>query len=91
MAVGSNYALFFNQRVSQTSGAALPRTTALASLALANVSTIIGFGVLALSNVPVLNAIGATVGPGALLALLLAMSWAAGDARAASPPGAEAA
>ena len=91
VAVGSNYALFFNQRVSQTSGAALPRTTALASLALANVSTIIGFGVLALSNVPVLNAIGATVGPGALLALLLAMSWAAGDARAASPPGAEAA
>ena len=91
VAVGSNYALFFNQRVSQTSGAALPRTTALASLALANVSTIIGFGVLALSNVPVLNAIGATVGPGALLALLLAMSWAAGDARAASAPGAEAA
>ena len=48
---------------------------ALASLALANVSTLIGFGVLGLSQVPVLHAIGATVGPGALLALLLSMSW----------------
>jgi len=90
IAVGSNYALFFNQRVgsgsetgtgnagSQASDtAALPRPTALASLALANVSTMIGFGVLSFSKVPVLYAIGTTVGPGALLALLLAMSWSA--------------
>ena len=80
VAVGSNYALFFNQAVGPAGGSALPRSTALASLALANVSTIIGFGVLSLSKVPVLHAIGATVGPGALLALLLAMSWSTGDA-----------
>ena len=74
VAVGSNYALFFNQNISsaQNEGGS---AAALASLALANVSTLIGFGVLGLSQVPVLHAIGATVGPGALLALLLSMSW----------------
>ena len=79
VAVGSNYALFFNQRVEDgpaaPGSAGLPRHTALASLAMANVSTMVGFGVLGLSQVPVLHAIGATVGPGALLALLLAMAW----------------
>ena len=35
----------------------------------------IGFGILAWSQVPVLHAIGASVGPGALLVLLLAMAW----------------
>lgn len=76
VAVGSNYALFFNQNISgaQSEGGS---ASALASLALANVSTLIGFGVLGLSQVPVLHAIGATVGPGALLALLLSMSWSA--------------
>ena len=76
VAVGSNYALFFNQNISgaQNEGGS---AAALASLALANVSTLIGFGVLGLSQVPVLHAIGATVGPGALLALLLSMSWSA--------------
>lgn len=76
VAVGSNYALFFNQNISsaQSEGGS---AAALASLALANVSTLIGFGVLGLSQVPVLHAIGATVGPGALLALLLSMSWSA--------------
>ena len=78
IAVGSNYALFFNQQVGEASRsdtAALPRSTALASLAMANISTMVGFGVLSFSKVPVLHAIGATVGPGALLAMLLAMSW----------------
>ncbi|WP_028603320.1 MMPL family transporter [Ottowia thiooxydans] len=85
IAVGSNYALFFHQRVgndaagSAPGGAGLPRATALASLAMANVSTMIGFGVLSFSKVPVLHAVGATVGPGALLALLLAMSWSGSD------------
>ncbi|QTD43690.1 MMPL family transporter [Ottowia testudinis] len=81
VAVGSNYALFFNQRIAPAGDASTTRTAALASLVLANVSTILGFGVLALSNVPVLHAIGSTVGPGALLALLLAMSWSAGEPR----------
>ena len=41
-------------------------------MAIANLTTAIGFGTLALSSVPVLHAIGITVGPGAVLALLLA-------------------
>ena len=85
VAVGSNYALFFDKSFGPSSnlsaaGSASSVTpsqaTALASLALANVSTMIGFGILAWSQVPVLHAIGATVGPGALLALLLSMAWA---------------
>ena len=44
----------------------------LASLALANATTIIGFGILGFASVPVLNAIGMTVGPGALLCLAFA-------------------
>ncbi len=84
VAVGSNYALFFDQsfgpNADLSSGAllnalTLTQKTALASLALANVSTMIGFGILAWSQVPVLHAIGATVGPGALLALVLSMAW----------------
>jgi predicted exporter len=34
-------------------------------------TTVIGFGTLASSSVPVLQAVGITVGPGALLALVL--------------------
>lgn len=80
VAVGSNYALFFNRGV-DAGAAPGAREPALASLAMANVSTMIGFGVLGFSQVPVLHAIGATVGPGALLALLLAMAWSAQSAR----------
>jgi predicted exporter len=62
VAVGSNYALFFNH------GTLAPRT--LASIILANLTTVAGFGVLGLSSVPILKAIGTTVGPGVVLALL---------------------
>ena len=65
VAVGSNYALFFDD----DKAAADPRT--LTSLLVANTTTVIGFGVLATAKVPVLHAIGITVGPGAVLALLL--------------------
>jgi predicted exporter len=65
VAVGSNYALFFDQ--GDTIGE--PRT--LTSLIVANTTTVIGFGALATSAVPVLHAIGVTVGPGAVLALIL--------------------
>lgn len=68
VAVGSNYALFFDRAAG---GEALDATT-LMSLGVATLTTAIGFGTLAMSNVPVLQAIGTTVGPGALLALLLA-------------------
>ena len=47
------------------------RASTLASLLLANLATVIGFGILALSPVPVLQAIGITVGPGAVLTLVL--------------------
>ncbi|MBU1236382.1 MAG: MMPL family transporter [Gammaproteobacteria bacterium] len=65
VAVGSNYALFFDD----DNAAGDPRT--LASLLVANATTVIGFGALATSTVPVLHAIGITVGPGAVLALIL--------------------
>jgi predicted exporter len=65
VAVGSNYTLFFIDNDDDN-----PRL--LASLALANATTIIGFGILAFASVPVLNAIGMTVGPGALLCLAFA-------------------
>jgi len=66
VAVGSNYALFF---AGNTAPEALPRT--LASLAFANLTTVAAFGLLAFSHIPVLHAIGITVGPGAVLALLI--------------------
>jgi predicted exporter len=73
IAVGSNYALFFD-RLSRRGPEAVPRT--LASLAIANLATVAGFGVLAFSGVPVLAALGRTVAPGALLALLYS-AWLA--------------
>ncbi len=68
VAVGSNYALFFDR----SSASKKPDAETLGSLGVANLTTAIGFGTLALSSVPVLKAIGLTVGPGAVLALLLA-------------------
>ena len=68
VAVGSNYALFFERSASH--GRPAPRV--LASLALANATTVIGFGVLATSSVPVLRAVGGTVAIGTLLALVFA-------------------
>ena len=44
----------------------------LASLVIANASTVIGFGLLSFSQVPVLVALGTTVAPGTFLALLFA-------------------
>ncbi|HSY04968.1 MAG TPA: MMPL family transporter [Steroidobacteraceae bacterium] len=70
VAVGSNYALFFD-RTHHPSPAPSPYLT-LASLLVANVATVTAFGVLAFSSVPVLADLGSTVAPGALLALLFA-------------------
>jgi predicted exporter len=67
VAVGSNYALLFDRAAG---GEPLDAATMM-SMAVATITTVIGFGTLALSSVPVLQAIGITVGPGALLALLL--------------------
>jgi predicted exporter len=68
VAVGSNYALFFDRREAGDRGGPLT----VASLALANLCTVLGFGLLSFSGVPVLEALGTTVAPGAFLALLYA-------------------
>ena len=67
VAVGSNYALFFDRLAL---GEVLDDETLL-SIGVASTTTVIGFGVLAWSSVPVLHAFGVTVAPGALLALVL--------------------
>ncbi len=82
VAVGSNYALFFDRRAADSDRTALPLT--LASLLIANACTVIGFGVLAFARVPVLSALGATVAPGTLLALLFAALLARRTLMAAS-------
>ena len=65
VAIGSNYALFFDQGAVE--GSLSPRV--LASILVAVGTTVAGFGILAFSTVPVLSAVGCTVGPGAMLAL----------------------
>jgi predicted exporter len=70
VAVGSNYALFFDRQThSQEAG---NQALTLASLSIANASTVIAFGLLSFSQVPVLVALGTTVAPGTFLALLFA-------------------
>ena len=68
VAVGSNYALFFDQPQPSRESAIAPRT--LASMLFANLTTVAGFGLLAFSNVSILQALGVTVAPGVMLALL---------------------
>jgi predicted exporter len=68
VAVGSNYALFFDCTEADQYAGTAPLT--LASLLIANATTVMGFGVLAFSQVPVLAALGSTVAPGAFLALV---------------------
>ena len=83
VAIGSNYALFFDQRAAtQTDSASgATRNRMLASLLCANLTTVAGFGLLAFSSVPVLQAIGVTVGPGAILALIFSAVLALPQAR----------
>lgn len=93
VAVGSNYALFFAQPATvlvkdpvtglETSVAQIKPTT-LASLIFANITTVIGFGVLGFSSVPVLNAIGITVGIGVILALVFSATFSNSTYTAAS-------
>jgi predicted exporter len=70
VAVGSNYALFFDRQAN--SDEAGQEALTLAALIIANASTVIGFGLLSFSQVPVLVALGTTVAPGTFLALLFA-------------------
>jgi len=72
VAVGSNYALFFDRPDPATPIS--PRT--LASMLFANVTTVAGFGLLAFSSVSLLQALGSTVGPGVVLALIYSAIFA---------------
>ncbi len=92
VAIGSNYALFFNPPINKNSPKISdnnstdknilnpfsepisPRT--YASLLFANVATVLGFGLLAFSSVPVLQAMGVTVAPGVVLALIFSAIFA---------------
>jgi predicted exporter len=66
VAVGSNYALFFDHRCTS----AQDRERTVTSLLFANASTVLGFGLLSFSQSPVLSAIGSTVAAGAVLSLI---------------------
>ena len=87
VAVGSNYALFFDKVAGSASGGGSVGREAgagdltLASLLVANCATVLAFAVLAFSSVPVLHDLGETVAPGALLALAYAALLAREPAR----------
>ncbi len=72
VAVGSNYALFFDRPDPDTPIS--PST--LASMLFANLTTVAGFGLLAFSDVVILQAMGVTVAPGVILALLYSAIFA---------------
>ncbi len=74
VAIGSNYALFFNPPAEQAGAPISART--YAALLFANVATVLGFGLLAFSTVPVLQAMGLTVAPGVILALAFSAIFA---------------
>ncbi|HEY0666093.1 MAG TPA: MMPL family transporter [Gallionella sp.] len=69
VAIGTNYALFFDRESNAEKHDEDTRLT-MVSLLVANVSTVMAFGMLALSGVPVLTSIGLTVALGAFLSLL---------------------
>ncbi len=81
VAIGSNYCLFLDRQRSDPAGT--PRV--LVSLLFANGCTVTGFGVLALSDTPVLHDLGLPVAIGAFLSLVFATIIMA------PPPGAGAA
>lgn len=68
VAVGLNYALFFDGELMDRPDPERRQTQT--SLVVANLATVGSFGLLGLSSVPVLSAIGSTVGIGAFLALI---------------------
>jgi predicted exporter len=78
VAVGSNYALFFDQLAQHTpqQEAQAADAETLASLLLANLTIVASFALLCTSSVPLLVALGEVVAPGTLLCLLLSASWA---------------
>jgi predicted exporter len=82
VAVGSNYALFFDGSLDALTEQERQQTQT--SLLLANLATVGTYGLLGLSSIPVLSALGSTVALGTFLALVLAAALS-GRARVASP------
>ncbi|WP_374591563.1 MMPL family transporter [Aquabacterium sp.] len=82
VAVGSNYALFFDGSLDALTD--VERHQTHASLLLANLATVGTYGLLGLSSIPVLSALGSTVALGTFLALILsaALAGTPGKARA---------
>jgi predicted exporter len=87
VAIGSNYALFFDRADhTRLSGqGTMPESEkdartiysrTLASMLFANLTTVAGFGLLSFSNVSILQAIGVTVAPGVILALIYSAIFA---------------
>jgi predicted exporter len=76
VAAGSNYALFFDMLRHQGQTAAEVDADTLASLLLANVTTVLSFGLIAASSIPALSAIGTVVAIGSLLSMLLSAAFA---------------
>lgn len=80
VAVGSNYALFFERSAPADTASVDSRdgrdaARALASLLLAGFTTVTGFGVLAFADVSLLKAMGVTVAPGVILALFYSAAF----------------
>jgi len=77
VAVGSNYSLLFDRRGRlEASASRSDAARLLVSVALAMATTILTFGVLAFSSVPVLGMIGSTVAPGVVLAFVFSAALA---------------
>lgn len=87
VAVGSNYALFFDRsdhrllsakevtdKADPSDHTISPRT--LASMLFASLTTVAGFGLLSFSSVSILRAMGVTVAPGVILALIYSAIFA---------------
>jgi len=83
VAIGSNYALFFDYV--RNVGSADNDT--LASLTLANLTAVISFCLLAMSSIPALYAIGEVVAPGTLLCLILSAALIPNGRAGAGPYG----
>ena len=76
VAAGSNYALFFDMLRHQGQTASDVDADTLASLLLANLTTVLSFGLIAGSSIPALSAIGTVVTIGGLLSMLLSAMFA---------------
>lgn len=79
VAIGSNYALFFEGGA--RSEIPTERQRMQVSLVVATLTTVGSFGILGLSNIPVLSAIGSTVSLGALLSLVFSAILSRGHKR----------